>query len=265
LKFTFMFYLLKKRFKEHCEGEKGAEWTKLYPPISLVHSINTGTKNAHEAEKMEDEVTVTLMLRYGVDRVRGGHFCSPAVENVEISLRGHHFWDRIRRDKLDRTPVNTEASWGEALDGFLDSALNYYDAGSPNGMEETVFSACYKLTRYHYWDEEYAPALNQSFWSKKGVLPVLLSFKYNRPIASGVTCTFEVLNNAMNRGRKNGYPLRRLFLLAWLTYLQPETEKQLEAVNKFKGYINDHYQPDTQYDTFISILLPEMRHVLRSA
>lgn len=62
---------IKKRMDEHVNG-KGAEWIRLNTPLRLIHSINTGTKYACDAEKMENEATVLLMLNTVSIKYEGG-------------------------------------------------------------------------------------------------------------------------------------------------------------------------------------------------
>lgn len=250
------------RTQQHFGGE-GAEWTKLHPPVRVVHTIGTGTRDGRAAEQMEDEVTVTLMLRYGIDKVRGGHFSYVEQALVEAQLRSRGIWERMKQAAMEHQAYDTEASWSEALDGFLDTALRYYDAGAPDDQHDAVFAACYKLTRYRYWHEDLAPGLNWHFWSRKGILPVLLSFKLGRPVGSRSASAYEVLAAALNRGRHGRHPLRRLFLQVWQAYLPPITDNQATAVSRFMEYLDDGTEADRQYDAFVSVLLPETRHLLR--
>lgn len=250
------------RLSQHRAGE-GAEWTKLHPPVRVLHTICTGTRDARAAEQMEDEVTITFMLRYGVDKVRGGHFSYIEQEMVESQLRVRGIWERIRQAVMDHQAFDTEASWGDALDSFLETALRYYDAGAPNNQHDAIFASCYKFTRYHYWHEDFAPSLNWQFWNPKGVLPVLLSFKLGRPVGMRLSSAYAVLAAALSRGRNGKHSLRRLFLLAWQAYLPPTTEKQTAAVTRFMQYIQGKTEFDHQYDAFVSILFPEMRYLFR--
>jgi hypothetical protein len=247
---------------QHYAGE-GAEWTKLHAPVEILHTIGTGTKDGRAAEQMEDEVTVTLMLRYGIAKVRGGHFSYPDLTLVESQLRGRGHWERIKQAELGRQSFDTEASWAEALDSFIDVAVAYYDAGAPADQHDAVFAACYRLTRYRYWHEDFAPGLGWQFWNRKGILPVLLSFKLGRPVGSRLASTYDVLAAALTRGRNGTDPLRRLFLIAWQAYVPPTTGNQAAAVTRLMEYLNDRTSVDRQYDAFVSVLLPETRYLLR--
>lgn len=252
------------RMAQHFAGE-GAEWTMLHAPQKVLHTVCTGTKDGRAAEQMEDEVTITLMLRYGMDKVRGGHFCYPDQEYVEGHLRGRGHWARIKQAQLGREAFSTEASWADALDSFLEAALRYYDAGAPADQHDAVFAACYGLTRYRYWHEDFAPGLSWHFWSRKGILPVLLSFKLGRPVGNGLASAYEVLAAALTRGRSGKHPLRRLFLLVWQAYMPETTKNQAATATRFMEYLNDGSEADRQYDAFVSVLLPETRYLLRQA
>ena len=46
---------------------RGARWTQIHPPIA-VESLQPGTK------KLEDVITIALMVRHGFRRVRGGQY-----------------------------------------------------------------------------------------------------------------------------------------------------------------------------------------------
>lgn len=250
------------RTAKHAAG-KGAEWTKLHPPVRRLDAVCTGTRDGREAEQMEDEITIALMERHGIDKVRGGHFCYLDQERVESQLRVSGFWERIMQAQMDRRAFDLSANWSEALDGFLETALRYYDAGGPNDQNGALFAACCKLTRYQYWHNDFAPGLSWQFWNRQGVLPVLLSFKLGRPVGSRLASAFDVLAAALTRGRGNGHPLRRIFLLAWQTYLPPVTDTQQPKVEEFMGYLEGDAEYDRQYDAFASVLFPQMRHLLR--
>lgn len=73
---------VQNRFKQHVNGN-GSAWTRKYKPISILRTI-PGV-SAFE----EDKVTKEFMLRYGIDKVRGGTY-------VQINL------DDLQRDALQK-------------------------------------------------------------------------------------------------------------------------------------------------------------------
>ncbi|WP_313353597.1 GIY-YIG nuclease family protein [Kosakonia cowanii] len=253
---------IKKRIDEHFNG-KGAEWTRLNTPLRLMYTVNTGTKNAREAEIMESEATVILMLKYGISKVRGGYYTQTEQNLVEVQLRAHGVWERVKQSELEKKIFDYEHSWDAAMGNFLDVVLNHYDEGCPERMHEAVFETFFSLTRYPCWNESFAPCLSWSFWNKKGILPVLLSFKHARTVGSKLPSAYDVLAAALNRGKKDNHPLRRLFLLGWQAFKPPTTLKQAETVIRFMSYLDEDTEFDRQYDAFVSILFPEMRELLQ--
>lgn len=250
------------RTAQHNDGE-GAEWTKLHPPIRMLHAVFTGTTDPSVALKLEDEMTLTLMEKYGIERVRGGHYVCVQQELVEKTLRAHGAWDRLKHAEYKLKGFDLEATWDDALEEFLSKALSYYDEGSPSDRLPELVASCYKLTRYQYWRDEYLPCLGWDFWNEKGVLPVILSFKHSRPVSSRLGTPFEVLAAALMRGSGGQHPLRRLFLLTWSAFSPPTTENQSKSVDRFMGYLRDGSDYDFQYDAFVSMIFPETRYLLR--
>lgn len=59
---------LQKRFQEHVDGT-GAVWTRKYAPLAIERSVIV------DGPLHEDRVTKELMLKHGIDNVRGGSYC----------------------------------------------------------------------------------------------------------------------------------------------------------------------------------------------
>ncbi len=70
-----------RRYKQHQKGQ-GSSWTQLYPPVDLqsLHEVAPGRLPGFE----EDAQVKSLMLIYGIDRVRGGSYSN--VELTEAQL-----------------------------------------------------------------------------------------------------------------------------------------------------------------------------------
>lgn len=64
---------LDKRFRVHRNG-KGSWVTREYPPLGIVETRELGVMTTSEAMLFENDLTLEYMGRYGVDKVRGGHF-----------------------------------------------------------------------------------------------------------------------------------------------------------------------------------------------
>lgn len=73
-----------KRFARHAKG-KGAKWTKLHKPISIIETMDTGLKSMEEAALLEDEWTIRYARTYGTDIVRGGGYCQTKPRWPEIA------------------------------------------------------------------------------------------------------------------------------------------------------------------------------------
>lgn len=70
---------IEKRIAAHFNGN-GSVWTSLHPPVS-VFAVLEEEKN----DFAEDNVTLHLMHRYGIHRVRGGSFTSIILCKEDIS------------------------------------------------------------------------------------------------------------------------------------------------------------------------------------
>lgn len=67
---------LKNRIKKHGTN-RGAKWARIYKPISKIDEIDMGICTKKEVLKKENELTISMMEKYGWEKVRGGDFCSP--------------------------------------------------------------------------------------------------------------------------------------------------------------------------------------------
>lgn len=63
-----------RRYKRHSKG-KGAAWTKLHKPLSVIETRNTKLTIESEAARIEDDMTIEYALKYGSELVRGGGYC----------------------------------------------------------------------------------------------------------------------------------------------------------------------------------------------
>jgi predicted GIY-YIG superfamily endonuclease len=74
-----------RRFNDHFKG-RGARWTKLNKPIQVEDIIENKTLFT------EDNVTKQLMLKYGIDNVRGGVYARPKLSECDIHCLKKELW-----------------------------------------------------------------------------------------------------------------------------------------------------------------------------
>ena len=65
-----------ERLKQHFKGY-GAIWTKKHKPIKVLDILEE--KNLFS----EDNITKEMMLKYGIDNVRGGSYCKVKLSKPE--------------------------------------------------------------------------------------------------------------------------------------------------------------------------------------
>lgn len=66
-----------ERFNQHKNGI-GAEWTKIYKPISIIESMPID--NMFE----EDKFTKIYMNKFGIENVRGGSYAKVNLEEYQL-------------------------------------------------------------------------------------------------------------------------------------------------------------------------------------
>jgi predicted GIY-YIG superfamily endonuclease len=248
------------RFKKHCRGA-GAGWTARHRPLRILRCADTGLTLDADATRIEDELTLQTMEAFGRDRVRGGKYCALDQSEVDAALLSHGHWHRVERAALDRRHFEVEVNWSQALDQVLALALDYYASPGPS-TRDALFSAMYGLTQYRFWHRDFDAALDNAFWDRNGILPVLLSFRENRPVASQVPDLFSVLAAAMTRTRRNGPPFHHLFLYGWTAFAPVTHPPQRARIERWARELTS--ERDRRYDEFTAVLLPPMRYLLRN-
>ena len=75
----------KRRLREHREGQ-GSEWTRQYPPLgfSKHHPLRELVGCDANARLEEDAQVKKLMIRYGIDLVRGGSYSRPSLSRSDV-------------------------------------------------------------------------------------------------------------------------------------------------------------------------------------
>ena len=66
-----------RRFQQHIDGE-GSAWTKFHKPIKIERTMEC------TSVFMEDNMTKTLMMEFGIDKVRGGSYCQVELREDQI-------------------------------------------------------------------------------------------------------------------------------------------------------------------------------------
>lgn len=65
---------LRRRIKEHMQGRRGSEWTKLHKLMYLIESFDSKMTDSKKAIVLEHEMVLKYMEVYGWKKVRGGYF-----------------------------------------------------------------------------------------------------------------------------------------------------------------------------------------------
>lgn len=248
------------RFKKHLSGT-GSHWTALHRPLRVLRCADTGLTSDSEAARIEDALTLQTMEQFGRHRVRGGQYCTLEQAEVDAALTRQGHWDRVARVDLSRRSYDLQDSWHAALEKILELALRYYESTSSSTRDE-LFEALYGLTRYRFWNCDFDAALDGAFWDENGILPVLLSFRENRPVASQCQDAFCVLGGAMTRKRRNGPPFHHLFLFGWTAFVPSATAAQNRKIEQWRHALPA--ERDRRYDEFTAVLLPQLRYLLRN-
>jgi predicted GIY-YIG superfamily endonuclease len=247
------------RFEKHRSGS-AANWTAQHSPLRVLRCVDTGLTSESDSARIEDALTVQTMEQFGRQRVRGGQYCMLDQFQVDAALMRQGQWDRVERAALNRSTYQLQDSWHAALEHILALALRYYAAPSFH-LREDFFAALYGLSRYRFWHSDFDAALDSAFWDENGILPVILSFRDDRPLASQCQDAFCVLAGAMMRRLRNGPSFHHLFLFGWTAFVPACTTVQAARVEQWRGSLQT--ERDRRYDEFTAILLPKMRYLLR--
>jgi len=76
---------LAKRFEEHKSGN-GSTWTKIHKPLSYDKVIEKASPLD------EDKITKEYMIKYGIDKVRGGSYVREKLTNTDINSLQREIW-----------------------------------------------------------------------------------------------------------------------------------------------------------------------------
>lgn len=80
---------IQKRFVEHLEKRRGAQWTAAHQPLYVLETRKLGLMYQSEAAQLENEMTIEYIDQHGMDRVRGGDMCSLSARRVAFRYSIH--------------------------------------------------------------------------------------------------------------------------------------------------------------------------------
>lgn len=243
------------RVRQHRDGV-GALWTKVHKPVRVLFTHGHEIADEEAALRLEDLMTVEMMVQHGMAKVRGGHYCAVDPDLNEAPLRAHGHYDRIRQTSLAGQACVED--WDAAAVALLDLAHEFQRQDCPNAMGDRVLLHLLAMKAHRHWAPEFDPALNEVFWGRKGLLAVILGFKLNRVLGYRLTDNFAVLANALQRGRGGDCPWSHLFLAAWDAFTPSANDAQIAKVESLRVK-HAASTRDRQYDPFASVLFPELR------
>ena len=82
-----------RRFNEHF-SDKGAVWTKLHPPVSVIEKESFLVSSLEEEDRWENHQTIKMMKAKGWQMVRGGYWCNVGeIETIKYLQHCGYFLD----------------------------------------------------------------------------------------------------------------------------------------------------------------------------
>jgi len=75
------------RLENHFSGN-GSAWTKKYPPVKVLELLHQD----HDNPLLEDTKTEELMMKHGIDKVRGGSYSSLVLEGTQVAFVQKKIW-----------------------------------------------------------------------------------------------------------------------------------------------------------------------------
>lgn len=82
-----------RRFNEHF-SDKGAVWTKLPPPVSVIEKESFLVSSLEEEDRWENHQTIKMMKAKGWQMVRGGYWCNVGeIETIKHLQHCGYFLD----------------------------------------------------------------------------------------------------------------------------------------------------------------------------
>lgn len=89
---------VQRRIEKH-NAAKGAAWTQIHPPVSLVECKRISALDKKAAETKESLLTLEMMKKYGWRNVRGGWFCHVDEKLTAEALRAHGVFELLEPEQ----------------------------------------------------------------------------------------------------------------------------------------------------------------------
>lgn len=147
-----------RRYQEHLDGT-GSAWTRLHRPVSLERTVPL------TSPLDEDRLTKELMLRHGIDKVRGGTYAQIHLDPVQLEALRREF--RGSADACLRCGAKghfaadcrvAATKWPAAVACYRCGGPHYATAcGSESDSEDESDSdddTCYRCGRSGHWSSD---------------------------------------------------------------------------------------------------------------
>lgn len=117
---------IERRVAEHKSGI-GASYTHKNRPLGIVYKKTLKTKYKKTAEERENNTTIDLMKKYGIDNVRGGDYCQVDTDKMV----------RCMNSKLYRSIIEAYES-KSSLESYKVIDINLKKLLNPDAQVEEV-------------------------------------------------------------------------------------------------------------------------------
>lgn len=205
-----------------------------------------------------------------------------AWEYVPISLEQVHFpsdtgrpfffdYEEKRRSlEIELGRRRADSRWERLRSRVLSTAVDYYDGDYVPALREPFCEAVRELEESPHWHRGLAPLKDPEFSGWHGILPVLLSIRYGRPIGYRLSSVYQVVEASLRQTAKDGrHAYAILYLWACKAFRPAMTTKHQAWVRQRSHHILQSIQGDettysrsTAYDEVIAMLFPEMEELL---
>lgn len=161
------------------------------------------------------------------------------------------------------------------IEEFMSLALRYYESDHADNEKAKLLAKVDALQETELWDKGFYSLRDYGFYGWHGVLAVLLSIKFNRPVSyNHKLSVFQVIEAGLRSSHRDvgSHAYAILYLWAYKIYkphMSRKNQSWLSAyAHKVKDSINRNestYKRFIGYDEAISFLLPELGDQLQVA